>query len=607
MIAPSSKLPASWRLALCAMPLSWLWLVLINHLRVEWSVNPQYSYGWAVPFLCVLLLWRRIQQPAASNQYQATSNQQPATSNQQPATSIYLLFALCALLYAPTRLIQEANPDWRLVSWALALEVVGITLCVLPLALSSFQSLISGFRSQVSDVRSPLPAPVSTLPASSIEHPASDFSLPSALRPPSSAFHFQVSGLRFPVSSFTFPLIFFLVAVPWPSLLEMPLIQALTRLDVGVTTELMGWLGIPAIQHGNVIEVATGVVGIDDACSGIRSFQATLMISLFLGEWLRLTRGWRAVLVLAGFLFSLLFNLARLLLLVWVASRDGVAAASRWHDPAGVLILLGCFSGLWFLAQALAKKKAPPAPRSPLPVPVSPQPPSTIQHPASSIQLRPLVSGFLFHLSAFVFLSVWILFVEIGVEAWYRVREARLPAPVTWNIAWPANPTMKDVPLAHDARRILRFDAGQNRRWQADGCSWQAVFLRWNPGSVAARLTANHTPEVCLSCAGYRFTGQSGLQILKTRGLPLPFRFYQVGDTVPPAFIAYCLWEDRAERREFSTALLGWGNRLAPVLAGQRNSGQRSLEIAVTGVTDLAGAQAAVQKLLDEIIVPHAP
>jgi len=25
--------------------------------------------------------------------------------------------ALCALLYAPTRLIEEANPGWRLVSW----------------------------------------------------------------------------------------------------------------------------------------------------------------------------------------------------------------------------------------------------------------------------------------------------------------------------------------------------------------------------------------------------------------------------------------------------------------------------------------------------------
>ena len=45
------------RVALWLTPLAWLWFRLIDHLRVEWSVNPQYTYGWAVPFLCAYLLW----------------------------------------------------------------------------------------------------------------------------------------------------------------------------------------------------------------------------------------------------------------------------------------------------------------------------------------------------------------------------------------------------------------------------------------------------------------------------------------------------------------------------------------------------------------------
>lgn len=36
-----------------------LWLELINHLRSEWTFNPQYSYGWSVPFLALYLIWRR--------------------------------------------------------------------------------------------------------------------------------------------------------------------------------------------------------------------------------------------------------------------------------------------------------------------------------------------------------------------------------------------------------------------------------------------------------------------------------------------------------------------------------------------------------------------
>ncbi len=129
--------------------------------------------------------------------------------------------------------------------------------------------------------------------------------------------------------------------------------------------ELIGWLGIPALPHGNVIEVATGEVGISDACSGIRSFQATLMISLFLGELYRLSGVRRAVLCLGGFAMSFLFNLVRISLLVWVAASHGIAAIANWHDPAGVTILVACFCGLWAFAVLLchpAAQRGPPRP-----------------------------------------------------------------------------------------------------------------------------------------------------------------------------------------------------------------------------------------------------
>jgi len=198
--------------------------------------------------------------------------------------------------------VQAANPEWSLVSWGLALVVIGLTLWFL---------------------------------------------------------HFQPAWLprgltaRDPV----FPIGFFLVAVPWPTVLEDPLIQALTRADAWATVELVGWLGIPALPHGNVIEVATGEVGISDACSGIRSFQATLMISLFLGELYRLSGVRRAVLCLGGFAMSFLFNLVRMSLLVWVVASRGIAAIANWHDPAGVTILAACFCGLWAFAMWMKNGK----------------------------------------------------------------------------------------------------------------------------------------------------------------------------------------------------------------------------------------------------------
>jgi len=46
------------RLALLLVPgLLWLWVIWNLHL--EWTVNAQYNYGWAVPLLAALLFYQR--------------------------------------------------------------------------------------------------------------------------------------------------------------------------------------------------------------------------------------------------------------------------------------------------------------------------------------------------------------------------------------------------------------------------------------------------------------------------------------------------------------------------------------------------------------------
>src|ERR1017187_5264471 len=69
----------SWALTLGI--LAFLWFALVNHLRVEWSVNPQYSYGWVVPLLCLGMLFQR---------WQAAKVHRPLTTGSQdnrPAAS----------------------------------------------------------------------------------------------------------------------------------------------------------------------------------------------------------------------------------------------------------------------------------------------------------------------------------------------------------------------------------------------------------------------------------------------------------------------------------------------------------------------------------------
>ena len=36
-----------------------VWLLVLNQQRLEWSVNPTYAYGWAVPLLAGYLFYER--------------------------------------------------------------------------------------------------------------------------------------------------------------------------------------------------------------------------------------------------------------------------------------------------------------------------------------------------------------------------------------------------------------------------------------------------------------------------------------------------------------------------------------------------------------------
>ena len=71
-----------------------------------------------------------------------------------------------------------------------------------------------------------------------------------------------------------FPVLFFLTAVPWPPRFEQPITSALMGWVAAATAELLHWLGIEAQTSGAAIALRSGLVGITEACSGIRSLQA---------------------------------------------------------------------------------------------------------------------------------------------------------------------------------------------------------------------------------------------------------------------------------------------------------------------------------------------
>jgi hypothetical protein len=105
-----------------------------------------------------------------------------------------------------------------------------------------------------------------------------------------------------------------------------------------------------------------------------------------------------------------------------------------------------------------------------------------------------------------------------------------------------------------------------------------------------------------MTAAGHELTIISDLTWLEVGNLSLPFIGYAVQNTPRPVYVFYCLWDDRTSAQGRGTLSLNYGTRLSPVLAGLRNPGQRSLEIALTGNLDAAQAEAAFQDQLQKII-----
>lgn len=526
--------------AICG--LAWLGFRLIAHLRIEWAVNPQYGYGWAVPFLCLVLLCRD----------RSCGLAQRITPQPGRMTKVILSSILgIGFLYAATRLLEEANPDWRLVSWLLALEVCGITL------LTSYAAFGPNL-----------------------------------------------------VPRLLFPLLFFLVAVPWPTILEAPLVQALMRANAATAVELLNLGGVPSLRHGNLLEVGTGVVDIDEACSGIRSFQAALMLSLFFGEYYRLRLWPRAWCVVAGFMFSFVFNVVRTTLLTWVAARNGLGTLERWHDSAGAAIVFGCFAALWVLARKMRAQESGAIGQGheqQLSDRFESQTLQTLLGKASSL-LEKCKTSFNQFEPGWIgpCLLVWVVAVEIGTQSWYKAHETRLPKAITWTVEWPRDkPGFREFPLSEKTRQLLRYSEGLNASWEQEG-HWQAIFLQWNPGRTATRLARGHSPDTCLTAAGNELISVSELQMLTAKGLQLPVRFYTFKGQGGPVYVLYFLWQDRPAGQGFETEPLTWRSRLAAVMAGLRNTGQRSLELALwTGTMEEADARVALENECRQLVYPE--
>jgi exosortase len=166
------------------------------------------------------------------------------------------------------------------------------------------------------------------------------------------------------VRRFGFVFAFFCLALPLPETIYYPIVTGLQSKVAALNVELLNLLGVPAERLGNAIRLPACVVGIDEACSGIRSLQSTTMATLFIGHLTLRRRSLQAALFALGLLLAMGGNLLRSLFLSYAAHAKGPKAIEAYHDAAGWSILVftaaGVAAAAWWLGRR-EKALQPPA------------------------------------------------------------------------------------------------------------------------------------------------------------------------------------------------------------------------------------------------------
>jgi exosortase/archaeosortase family protein len=373
------------------------------------------------------------------------------------------------------------------------------------------------------------------------------------------------------------------------------------------------------------------------------------MIGLLFGELKRFSVLRRVALVAGAVAIALLANFFRAVFLVQLAATKSISAVGHWHDIAGYTIIALVFVGTMGLAYLLGKpgrnlgfqsaagriRRGEPEPSGT----ASSLPRTQTGCPLDEAGRMPAL------LAAAL---CWLLFVEIGTAAWYRVHERNLISSMRWSVQWPEQAqNFRKLKIDPEIRGVLRFDEGEAAAWtltsvvaavsaaqpatperardpntfatpakrsQPSSISCLLYLFRWKPGRNSALLANLHRPDVCLPASGWTQVADDGVRNYPvTDAFELPFRHFEFqrafGESPPQtAHAFYCLSEDRASGPSSALARrsLGKGGPQAtnlPGISGSRSEWTRAERVREV----LEGRRHLGQQVMEAIFISSEP
>jgi exosortase len=255
--------------------------------------------------------------------------------------------------------------------------------------------------------------------------------------------------------------------------------------------DVLQFLAVPARQHGNVIELARTTVGVEEACSGVRSLISCVFAGFFFAAWQVRRPGRRLLLILAAPALALTMNFLRSLTLT-LLTNAGIDITGTWHDATGFAILGVTAVLLAGLAILLESKDATP--------PATPAVAAAAAPPALTGPFRLFWAGSFLTLvlAGFFFVnSRPAVLATTAVPSLTTMLPTEAPG---WQVATP-----RDL---YQFSSILQTTYLLERTYlrvtgHGEPVALTVYLAYWPPGQASVSRVASHTPDACWPGAGW--------------------------------------------------------------------------------------------------------
>ncbi len=146
------------------------------------------------------------------------------------------------------------------------------------------------------------------------------------------------------------------VTLPLPGNLDTQFINRLQTLSSQSAGDLLDLFGVLHLRQGNLIEVQSKELFVDEACSGIDSFYALTAIALLMIVWQRKPLVVSALALLTVPVWTWFGNLLRLMVIVWMLDRFSIDLSHGWkHTLLGLVTFAIASGGLFATLDAMTQ------------------------------------------------------------------------------------------------------------------------------------------------------------------------------------------------------------------------------------------------------------